>query len=448
MKSNYKIRMFLVFLVVFISLLVLPIVSAAQPNLGYIPDVYDARASIGLHDREGFADGDGHRSDLIASDTKAITCVTDLPNWDNYVVHSLKYEWFIDGVSVGANTWWDGDTWYINGNVLFLDANYRARGGGHGIFYELDASEFHRIACKLVVDEAWSGSSAYFSDDSTMIMRIKSACTGGNSVCPPEGSVEYNDIFVPSELIGEGTGHYAWHDADDIKVKLSATDSTSLQSWIEDVNDDWDDTKTVWHDAEDINVEIGVSSYSLQEAIDDDLIGGGEEPIIEDDIIKDGDIITLKHETLGKFLSINSDGTSTKNGLNANRDNANTNREKFKIEEMGDSDGIIEHDDKVKFTSNYTGEKVRYLKKTIFRWTEWLHAKESRQGEIFTPKIKRATGGDSRIRYGDEVYFRDGVVSIYFDVSTSNILRPYRPAHRGSGRNVFIICDAEGDCRE
>ena len=240
----------------------------------------------------------------------------------------------------------------------------------------------------------------------------------------------------------ENSAHLVFHEATNIKVNINSTYYT-LQNWIDKTNIKWADSNYMylsWHDASEIKVVLSDRNLSLQEWIDEQI---GQAEMKK--IIKSGDIIALKHDTLGEYVSVASDSASKKieDGLNVNKDAIIDDAQKFIIIKEGDNTGeIINYGDKVVLKSVQTGGEVKYKYKwllcSLAFGEAWMHANKNNDvfcpNVIFRPNILSDDSQEGPVKTGDMVFFKDSsikdVKSQYWDVDVAG--PSYNPSHLGS----------------
>jgi len=247
----------------------------------------------------------------------------------------------------------------------------------------------------------------------------------------------------------DDSAHLVWHDAENIRIYLNGTYYT-LQSWIDNEKVRWinsDYISSSWHDATEIKLILSDRNLSLQEWIDE--ITG--QPVSDPNVLRNGDIIVLKHDTLEKYVSVAyvtdiSMGSMTK-GINVNRDTVSE-HQLFTISENGtNKNGIIEYGEKVIFKSALARTtEIKYKYTNVFAlciyFQEWLHVNpdDKRCTAVFRPTILGDNSASGPVKSGDEVFFRDDDDK-YWDVQVQKPV--YHPSHRSSsidtGKNRFNI---------
>lgn len=167
--------------------------------------------------------------------------------------------------------------------------------------------------------------------------------------------------------------------------------------------------------------------------------------------IKSGNTITIKHENLGKYLSINQEGNSMANGANVNRETAATNAEKFvineKINAAGGTAGAIDSGDTITLTSLQTGNKLSYLGPLWFLRKRWVNG--GGEGENYKPVISKIDSIKRNINYGDKIKFNAEELILNVDQTRGVDYKPtYVGEDAGDTATIFILCDEKGVCEE
>jgi len=202
-----------------------------------------------------------------------------------------------------------------------------------------------------------------------------------------------------TNTVWDQSAHEVWHDAGDVRIiVLGESTRTDLQSWVLDNIIVWNENfHDVWKDAEDIRVVYDLDG----DLVDDDIylqeyINAEIQALAE--IIRSGDLITLRHDKRSKYVSVS---TTSNRRLNANRDNVQFTIEQFTINKVGGNDGDkILSGDEIELISSLTEKTVKY--EDLLLGLDGVHAKAS--GIEFTSLIIEKQDGTTseQLECGDD----------------------------------------------
>tara|TARA_Y100000310_G_scaffold268572_1_gene281233 strand:- start:2205 stop:3866 length:1662 start_codon:yes stop_codon:yes gene_type:complete len=317
------------------------------------------------------------------------------------------------------------------------------------------------VAFLLVVPgvfAAWSvPTSGEWHDANEVRVTYQASCLGP---CPEkdislQDYINLKDEGADLDDLSWDSTKTVWHSASNIKLSVYGG-VYSLQDYISEdfttlnsMDMDWSEsTHKVWHDADEIKVTLSSGAVSLQEWVNDRE--GEEEPIIPetDSFFREGDSITIYHTDKEKYLSVNDGPGIAQNGVNANKNSVDGDREIFQIKRIrvGDGDEFVDDEEEIRLVSKHTGERLKYVKPFWFWEEQWIHANGDKLPGLnfgngaYDPIITKYEG-TGKIECGDEIYFIDDDDQ-YLDADFS---KNHNPTHRGS-RNRFTIFDESGGC--
>ena len=159
-----------------------------------------------------------------------------------------------------------------------------------------------------------------------------------------------------------------------------------------------------------------------------------------------GQEISLWHNSLDRYLSVNGDadvpnwGELTK-GVNANSQSVGTNEKFSLLSNSGLGDAKLMNGDSISFYSLSTDESLNYLDKLTTG--TWINTDDKNKNPKLNVRIYKSDETGGYISCEDSVFFRtdDGK---YIDIDTG---KTANPAHLG-GKNEFTIYSQDGSCAE
>ncbi len=205
----------------------------------------------------------------------------------------------------------------------------------------------------------------------------------------------------------------------------------------------------VGHNADNILIIISGNSYTLQDAINEGLIGsgsGGEDSggggdsggdtNQQTNIIQSGDTISLKNDYLKKYISVTDESDGSKRFQIYAESSSVSEAERFEIH-LNSGTGDISHGDLVYFVSEKTENKVKYWN-PFFSKYDWMHADS--ENSVYKAKINKDSGSGT-IECDDKVYFVSSSGENYLDVLTTRNNRVH--SNGGRGREYLFIIKCE-----